>query len=202
MHKLLSILLAFISLFHSPTYTQVVDKAQASVIRITGEMDVMTFFGPMHGSYSCTGEVVAPHRVLTAAHCNGDKMLADGLQVKVIAYDKYFDLMLLDVPTEKPALIFRDTPVVRYEPLTAIGYAWGLDKLTVLPERPFLFNVIPPEDPTAPKMLVTPGYVGGMSGGPVIDAAGLMVGIVQETGDGIGLGVDMTQIHAFMAGLI
>lgn len=195
MHMILAFLLSLLSLFHTPTYTEVIDKAQASVVRVTGTLDDIEYF--------CTGEVIAPHRVLTAAHCVGDNMAADGIPVGtgILAYSKYFDLALLDVKTEKPALALRRLPIARFEDLSAIGYGWGLSHMFALKVNPFLTNMkMPDENPSAPEMLAQWGYVGGMSGGPVIDSRGLMVGIVQRTGDGVGLGVDVLQIEAFIAG--
>ena len=202
MHKILALFVAFISLFHGSTYTQVVNKAQMSIVRITGEIDVMTMFGPQHGRYSCTGEVIAPNRVLTAAHCVGETMLADGVGVKVLKVDQSTDLAVFEVKINRPALVLRDAPVTRFEQLSGIGYAWGLTRLSVLTERVFLTEIAPPEDSSpAPKILVQPGFIGGMSGGPMIDQDGLQVGVIQESGDGIGLGVSVTQIHAFLEGV-
>lgn len=200
MHKILAFILsAILGVFTAPTYSQVIDRAQSSVVRITGDKDMMTLDGPQHGYYVCTGEVIALNRVLTAAHCVGDRMLADGHDAKVLKADETTDLAVLEVATKKPTLTMRDAPVERFETLSGIGYAWGLTRLSVLAERVFLTRVTPPDDNSpAPKILVQPGFIGGMSGGPVVDTNGLMVGIVQETGDGIGLGVSVLQIRAFL----
>lgn len=198
-HALLAFLVIIASLFHTPTYPEVINRVQASVVRVTGEMDVDTFFGPMHGSYTCTGEVIALNRVLTAGHCIGERILADGVPIKgVLASDAYYDLALLDVSTQKPFLTFRDEPVQRFEKVSALGYAFGFTQISVLDERVFLVNAIPPDSGNLPKILVQPGYIGGMSGGPVVDANGQMVGIVQQTGDNIGLGVGVLIIRAFL----
>ena len=73
-------LLGFVSAAKSEPYSRMVNRVQSSVVRITGRMDV-PFEGPL--SYVCTGEVFAPNRVLTAAHCVGILMQVDGQAVDV-----------------------------------------------------------------------------------------------------------------------
>jgi S1-C subfamily serine protease len=191
MHRLLLPFILFLSLFHGPTYTQVVEKAQSSVVRLTGTME--------EAHYSCTGFVIRVHRVLTAAHCKGENMTADRIPVTVLRANTDTDLMLLDVDTNKPALKFRDLPVVRFENLTAIGYGFGWPYLTVLNVRALLVDVSPESDLT-PGLIVQGGYIHGMSGGPVIDSVGQVVGIVQQTNEGVGYGVTVTIIKAFLLG--
>lgn len=199
-HRFLAPFVALASLFYSPSYTHVVDHTQASIVRVTGTKEVETIMGTMVGEYVCSGEVIAPHRVLTANHCLGDHMRADGASVRlVIRASAAYDLALLDVDTAKPALMLRDTPVVRFEHLTALGYAFGWEWITVLDVRALMVDVQPyPE--AAPGLIVQPGYIGGMSGGPVVDNYGRMVGIVQQTNEGIGYGVSTLLIRAFLLG--
>src|SRR5258708_2810230 len=130
-HRLLVPFLAVGSLLHphhqSDPYTQMVEKAEKSVVRVTGEMTRETMFGTQQGTYTCTGEVIAPDRVLTAAHCVGQKMKTDQDDIQVvIKADKTLDLAILATNThQKPSMKFRTSPVVRCEVLTAIRYAYG-----------------------------------------------------------------------------
>jgi len=211
-HRLLVPFLAVGSLLHphhqSDPYTHMVEKVEKSVVRITGEMTRETMFGTQQGTYTCTGEVIAVDRVLTAAHCIGQKMKTDQDEVQVvIKADKTLDLALLATNThQKPSMKFRQAPVVRFEVLTAIGYAYGYTELSVLLERVFFVHSYPwgPEEDgtqTPAGIIVQGGYIGGMSGGPVVDAKGLQVSIVQRGGEFVGYGVDVAAIQGFLAGV-
>ncbi len=195
LHKILVPLALLAAFFHGPTYTQVVEKAQTSVLHILGSV---TDDDGNVGHYSCTGFAIAKRRVLTAAHCNGKDMTADGIHAILLKADVQSDLMLLEVGTGRKPMTFRDTPVVRFEELTAIGYGYGWHYLTVLTVHPILVDVT--VEGMAPGMFVQGGYIGGMSGGPVIDMDGYVVGIVQRTSEGVGYGVTALTIKAFLLG--
>ena len=93
----------------------------------------------------------------------------------------------------------RDDPVVKFEDLTAIGYAFGWDQALVLDVKVLLVSKAPVDNDT-PGIIVRPGYIGGMSGGPVVDMNGQMVGIVQQANSGVGYGVPILIIRAFLLG--
>ncbi len=205
MHKLILPFLALAGLFHAPSdpYTRMVEKTEQSIVRISGEIDRMTEFGPQHGIYTCTGEVIAIGKVLTAAHCIGSNMKSDqDLVSGVLSADVNLDLAVLSVDThQRPALHLRKAPVVRFEALTAIGYAYGYTRLSALSEIVFLLHDAPwtTDEVIPPGIIVQGGYIGGMSGGPVVDAKGLQVSIVQRGDEFIGYGVDAATISAFLA---
>ena len=189
-------LLAFIfALFHFPAtiYTHMVDTVSASVVRVTGLNEAGDHF-------VCSGFVIRESRVLTASHCVGTMVQADGLAVTVIKVDPYYDLAVLDVKTNKHTLTFQDAPVYRFEPVTAVGYAWGATVLTALQARIDIYDYAIAED-EAPGIVVQNAYIGGMSGGPVVDESGAVVSIAQRAYSGMGFGVGTKLISAFLVGV-
>lgn len=179
------------------SYTRMVDRVTGSIVRIEGT-------DKEGGGHVCTGEVIGVvnhvDRVLTAGHCTGETMTADGHPATILKSDDYYDLLLLSVPDlDKPVVSMRDLSVVRYEDLTAIGYAFGFDQVIALNVRAVLVDYAPTKQ-MAPGLLVQFEYVRGMSGGPVVDHNGQMVGIVQQGNSGIGYGVSTVLIRAFLLG--
>jgi S1-C subfamily serine protease len=49
-----------------------------------------------------------------------------------------------------------------------------------------------------PGIVVQGGYIPGMSGGPVIDKDGQVVGIIQQSDQNIGYGVGVDRISEFL----
>jgi S1-C subfamily serine protease len=126
---------------------------------------------------------------LTAAHCETEKMLADGTTAFKVFVDKRKDLMIIRVNIDRPSLRLAPQSVEVGEEVASMGYG------AVLEQPMFrighISNVnLQIEELSGPYIIVDNKFVPGQSGGPVVNQRGEVVGIVQMTSDyGFGLGV-------------
>lgn len=153
------------------------------------------------GKGACTGWLLATHRVMTAAHCVGHAMEVDGILVdKVLGFDEQTDLALLAVDLDGAPLPIRESQVVLGEWVASLGYAFGWHSLTMADVQVKHIDLSPGRG-IAPGLLVMPGLIGGMSGGPMIDGAGRVVAVNQRAAEGVGYGVGSLILRAFLVGL-
>lgn len=168
----------------------VIESTRSSLVRISGDT-------PFGEHYVCTGFLIEPGLILTANHCLGTNLLADGDKTIVKGKDEFYDLALLTSKTSKPSLTFRDEPVMEQENLFGVGYGNGWSVPIAIREVVVVPNYAP--FPGASSGIIgKAGFIGGMSGGPVIDASGKVVGIVQRGQSGLDYGVGVTMIRAFL----
>lgn len=179
----------------------VYNKVSHSIVQVTGQSDgVATKDFGQPNDYACTGFVVRPKLILTAAHCAGDNMKVDGIDATIIKGDKYYDLMVLSADAGATPLEFKTDDLMDGEQELALGYAYGWPRLAQVRLTVIYSDFAP--------VLVRPAsvwYQGmplpGMSGGPVIDQQGKVVSMVQEGGDGISRGVGSFLMRAFLLGV-
>lgn len=206
MFKFLSIPTLLLGLFllnPSPELKErtVVDQVTSSIVRVTSEIRIPLGFDSyeIHEGV-CTGFVIKKDLVLTAGHCFAEELWSDGQRAEPIKIDKFYDLMVLQTSTKKTPVTFRDDPPRRFEPLTAIGYARGWDRVTVLEVKPFMINFSPrPEMP--PGIFTQGGFLRGQSGGPVVDSEGNVVGLILQTNENVGYFLGTQLIKAFLLGV-
>lgn len=178
---LLLIVLASFSVAATSSWGTVAEKLEKSVVPIAGENDT-----------HCTGFVINTDKkyVLTAAHCFATTLYADNEPAKVVARDPKKDLMVLVVPElDRPALrLAKDNPRVS-EQVASYGFGYAF-------ERPMFRLVHVADDETyipeggigGPLIVLDGAFVPGQSGGPVVNAVGDVVAIVQMASDRVGLG--------------
>lgn len=150
--------------------------------------------------------------LVTAAHCVEGLTEVDILhpskhtttfKVKVLNRHKHRDLALLDhaaIPeTEYYELEPASTAVAAHQAVTAFGYPhWAPgDRLNA---RPGYVSLLTPK--SGVQMIeVTQQLTQGMSGGPILDANGMVVGIIHKGGpdEGRQLAVNLSVLHQWLA---
>lgn len=154
---------------------------------------------------SCSGFVINAHvnagisdkgnreknYILTAAHCNGKELYADHVPATIVYLDPQKDLMVLEVSDlNRSALKLAMANPKIGDSVASYGYGFGLERAlfrtaTISDDKLYI-----PEDNIGGPFIVTDAaFVGGQSGGPVVDLAGDVVLIVQRGGQGVGIGV-------------
>ncbi len=153
--------------------------------------------------WSCTGWAIAPRKFMTAAHCTlplaeeHARLFADGRPALVIKEDEATDLAVVVVDLDRPALEIRITPLTVGEKVLSSGYAYGWMNPITFAHVVELLNFRIEED-IYPGMIVRDGFIGGMSGGPIYDVNGKVVGMVQRSTVQVGYGVEAATILAFL----
>ena len=177
---------ALLVLILQTSWPAVSTKATASVVRLSdGDL------GEKEGV--CTGVVIAPHVVLTAAHC-ASTQFADLLPVSILAKDAVHDLLVLDVPgLDKPALCLAADDGAVQDTVLALGYGWGYEQLLVRRTNVSAFGV---RETTGVYVDYDAAFLQGMSGGPIVNDRSEIVGVVLKTSTGDAFGVPASVIRA------
>lgn len=138
---------------------------------------------------ACTGFVIDNERdfVLTAAHCDGKELYADNLKAEVKSKDTKTDLMVIYVKDiDRPALkLAKKNPEVGQE---VASFGWGY----ALQQPLFRVAHVSAKDVALERshyIGIDGAFVGGQSGGPVINPEGEVVMIVQMGNSVAGFGV-------------
>lgn len=187
----------------TPTgWPAVTHKVQASLVRVStippeGEMPE-----------SCSGFVInsVKEYILTAEHCHQAMSLfqVDKKAAWAVLDNEQYDLMVMRVEgLHKPALHPSQQVVEVGTPLAALGYAYGLNTSLLLSGSAARPSIFIPFFPNLTWLAFDKPFIGGMSGGPIFDSQGDVVGIIQKSirmeeggGDSIGLGQSIADIMA------
>jgi S1-C subfamily serine protease len=155
---------------------------------------------------SCTGFIINSKAkdkdnhdvdyVLTASHCEAGKLWADQSLATVIAKNKDKDLLVLSIEdSDRPALkLAKDNPTVGQE-AASFGYGYGLEKPLFRLTHISAETYIPYDGIGGPLFFTDATFVGGQSGGPVINADGEVVMMVQLGTNLVGMGVGAETIR-------
>lgn len=186
---LLSLLLVMMpALVSAADWTSVVAKGQSAVVWLQ-----------VGDGGGCTASVINKENnyLLTAAHCfSKEMMLVDSVPAHMVFMDIKKDLMILQAedldPSHGVLKLAGSNPKIGQE-VMSVGYGFAL-------ERPMFRQAHIQDDAMklpdvdgGPFISTDASFVGGQSGGPVLDLDGNIVAIVQR-GDrgttGIGEGVE------------
>jgi len=203
MKRILASLLVF-SLLFVPLPSQALEpKVLDRVVKSTVRLEIKD------GRTICTGFVVVPERVMTAAHCIDDEypLTVDTLPSVVIKIDRQADLALLEVKgLKRPSLRFQQKAPAIGDKVAAIGFPYGGSALIVLPRyvagQDFLLTECSFYTGECHdyfwSMVVSGTYSPGMSGGPNVNDKGEVVSITQAGIGTLGLGQNAAVMKDFL----
>lgn len=143
-------------------------------------------------THICAGFVVDASRgyVLTAAHCappTAEELLVEGEPTTRVAENEVFALLTID-PMSKPPLEVRKDPTRLGEEVLSLGF--GYERQMVLRR---VISSIREGDYLLDGVLVP-----GMSGGPVVDQEGRVVGLNQASNASVGVICGEKEILEFL----
>lgn len=174
------------------TWVDVAERLMSTVIPLTYEND----------KGGCSGFVIDTERdyVLTAAHCGADKVYVDQVPATEVAKDVKKDLLVLhveDIGDDRPALKLAAKDPKTGEEVASLGFGYALEKPMFRIAHVANVNVqVPDAGNGGPYVVFDSAFVGGQSGGPVINAQGELVAIVQMASANVGLGVGAETIKS------
>ena len=152
---------------------------------------------------ACTGMIINAKwkgdkdLFLTCAHCYGQELFADSATAKVVMLDKKHDLMVLEVDdTERPAVTFALKNPHQGEDVASFGYGMALERPMLRIAHVSDDAMVLPDVEGGPFIAIDAAFVGGQSGGAVVNTKGEIVSIVQRGTDRMGIGIGVEAIRS------
>jgi S1-C subfamily serine protease len=176
--------------------------AQAHVWTATADTLAKSVVFVQSSDGSCTGFVINAHAkndkdyVLTAAHCDGTELYADGSTAKIVFKDVKRDLMILEVDDlDRPAVTLADKDPVQGDEVASFGFGYSLETPMLRIAHVSNPRILVSGVDGGPFVMIDAGYVGGQSGGPCINGKGEVVSIVQRASGLVGIGIGTEAIR-------
>ena len=175
-------------------WSRVVKRLQASTVAVSCSL---------HAQNTCTAFSINSDQGLymTAAHCvpgsyasegePADEPRIDGQPLTVLYLSQELDLAIVQAKTKRPALAPRLTPLLVGNELGAYGYGYG-GKAPLF--RTATVSVFLPDELGNEWMMFDSALIGGMSGGPIVDRDGRVVGINVKSDGLSGISLSIGQI--------
>lgn len=204
----LAFLLALPSIMCARDWADTAAKVERSVVRLTDrEIMVDALTGePHHVTGVCTGFSINEtySYFFTAYHClnNGTTtdLTIDGIPARLLYANQELDIAVITANLHKPAIHARAKALRKGEQIATLGHGYGL--ADTLFRAGYVAN--PSLDLSASRefgpefvghwLMFDTSYIAGMSGGPVFDLDGKVVGVVQRADGQSGFGVNMSTI--------
>ncbi len=171
-YKFLTLLFALsmtsCAIFH-PSLATIINNIDGSTVKLTN----------VDNTFTCTAFSINEQRgyYMTAAHCLSEgPVTIDGHNAQIIIQDDSLDIAVLRAESFRQALPHRYLSIDLGMPVASYGYGYGLKQPIVKTSRvsqPQLYV----EDQLW-TVLDSP-FVEGMSGGPIVDESGRVMGVVQ-----------------------
>ena len=174
-------------------WSRVVQRVAASTAPLTCSL---------HSRNVCTAFSINAEQglYLTANHCaqpfmsdegEAEVPFLDGQALTVVFVSEALDLAIVKSAVKRPALTYRTKPLLVGAEVGSYGYGYGL----VVPI--FRTSIISAfvKDPTGIEWtFLDSALIGGMSGGPVVDRDGRVVGVNDKSDNWSGFSLSLTQI--------
>lgn len=177
-------------------------KVTQSIARLAG---MGLFGGEQPVTWGCTAFSIAPRKYLTAAHCTAPlhQVVAGNIKLDnrpafIIAEDEVNDIAIVVADYVQPALTIRVEPLQRYDKVQAMGFGYAFLYPVRTDHIVMILNYSPAEG-IAPGTMYLHPFAGGMSGGPVYDRNGDVVGMVQRSNEVLAYGIASDVLIDFLS---
>ena len=170
-------------------FSSLISRTERSLLRL--ELAPVDVVNPLTGEETarrpvCTGFVIdsARHYALTATHCVATPYLdANGKQAHTIWFNAELDLAVIEIQQTLPALSAHFGTVSRGQQTWVLGFGYGqsrpIFRQAYVSEYEIRYGLEPDVWITLDR-----SFVGGLSGSPILDTSGAVVGIALQS-DGL-----------------
>lgn len=210
MRKLLACLLTLFLLASSTlsatNWSSTVRKVEASIVRLSHPVKMFNIFNGevVEKPTACTGFVINKKQgyVMTAHHCLNEgtttRLTVAGATgpVWMVFEDEDMDIAVIGTLINKPALKPSRVYPQKGQEIGSLGFGYGLSQSLFRAGYVSNVAVVFNEEIQGTWALFDGPFIGGMSGGPIFNHKGEVVGIVQMSNEVAGLWRPFSRVFA------